>query len=171
MAPPAAPANIEATATSNSVTISWNTNRTVISYNVRFNGKVYSTSSTSITFSRLTPGTTYDYAVQARNIGGYGAYSAVQTIRTLVNKPAVPKNVSAVSSLSGVTITWDAVSGADNYDVQFDGQASRVAENQYKIYFDLQPGTEHTYCVRANNEGGSSAYSTLGRIKTKTSRL
>ena len=170
MAPPAAPANIEATATSNSVTISWNTNRTVISYNVRFNGKVYSTSSTSITFSRLTPGTTYDYAVQARNIGGYGAYSAVQTIRTLVNKPAVPKNVSAVSSLSGVTITWDAVSGADNYDVQFDGQASRVAENQYKIYFDLQPGTEHTYCVRANNEGGSSAYSTLGRIKTKTSR-
>ena len=167
---PVAPGSVTAVATSNSITISWRAEPNASGYDILFNKRVYSVNGTTKTFTSLSPNTNYTYQIRTRNAAGTSAYSTTYSIKTKIAPPAVPKNVSAVSSLSGVTITWDAVSGADNYDVQFDGQASRVAENQYKIYFDLQPGTEHTYCVRANNEGGSSAYSTLGRIKTKTSR-
>ncbi len=182
--PPATPTGVSATATLNSVTVKWNAVSGATGYTVLFNGTAYNVTGTTKTFTGLSSGVTYDYAVRASNAGGTSSYCAVRSIRTPRAVPATPTNVRAVAALNDVTVIWDAVENADNYDVNFDGTIypvsgiseamygarSQNAANTMMTLSGLKPGTEHSFCVRASNESGSSAYSPIGKIKTKISK-
>ena len=69
----------------------------------------------------LTPGTDYSYRVRAYIKDGskmiYSEYSEVLTVRTV---PEVPKNLkTGTGSGHGIVVEWDAVPGAEMYDVYY----------------------------------------------------
>jgi len=164
---PAVPANVSATATANSVTVSWTAVTGATGYEILFNGIIHTVpggTSTSRTITGLTPGTNYTYQVRAVNASGAGAYSSVRTISTLPNPPATPTNITAASTNNSATISWPAVSGATAYDVLFNGVVHRVTGTSIEIT-GLTPNTGYNYQVRAVNAGGQSTYSAARTVR------
>lgn len=163
--PPVTPTGVSASATYNSVTVTWNAVTVATGYDVVFNGKVYSTASTVITFSNLAANTSYTIQVRAKNSAGTSAYSALKSIKTPVQPPAVPGNVRATATGDSLTVSWNAVSGATSYDVLFNGSVYSVTATS-KTFSGLSAGTAYGYQVRAKNAGGASAYSASESIVT-----
>lgn len=180
------PADISATATAKTVTVSYSTVSGATSYDINFNGTIYRVPGTLGEFTELTPDTNYTYQVRANNSTGSGAYSQTETIRTLLDVPAVPSDVSATSTLNGVIVSWSPVTDAASYDVKFDDEVYHVegttrmftvlrnespnTGGASKVFSGLKPNTKHGYCVRANGEAGSSNYSPVKNILTKKSK-
>ena len=183
-----APLNVRATATTDSVTVSWNVAEGATGYDIKFNGTVYSVKETSRTFTGLEDEKEYTYAVCAKNDVVYSEYSNKASIMTLSAAPPVPTNVRAESTFNSVRVSWDSVEGAESYEVEFDGilhsvpgaaagkmriarkmRAARADSqgNNYIFFHNLRPNTQHTYCVRSRNSRKASKYSPLGYIRTK----
>lgn len=168
-APPAVPTGVSAVVERNTVTVKWNGSAGASGYDVLFNGKVYNTSSSyrSKLFTGLAYNTSYSYAVRAKNSVGSSAYSSTQAVRTPIAPPAVPDNIRASATLNSVLIIWNAVSTATSYDISFGSISYRVTGTS-KTITGLTPGTDYSYAVRANNAGGSGAYSSSRIIQTQT---
>ena len=64
---PAVPSGITKTATETSVTISWGKVTNATGYDIQFDGRTYSVTGTSKTFSSLTAGKTYNYQIRSKN--------------------------------------------------------------------------------------------------------
>lgn len=163
---PTVPTNVNATATVNSVTVSWNAVAGAESYIVLFNGKAHTVYTTSKTFTGLTSGASYTYEVCAKNISGTSAYSAVKTIKTVLTPPAMPANVKAIPKSREITLVWDITNGASSYDIMFNGKLSEGVKANVRTYVYLAPDTSYTYKVRAKNAAGVSAYSPLQSART-----
>ncbi|MBQ6888040.1 MAG: fibronectin type III domain-containing protein [Lachnospiraceae bacterium] len=165
IARPEVPANVNALAGPYAVKISWSVVRNATSYDVWFNGTVYNVNGLSKTIDGLTPSTSYTYKVLAKNSTGNSAYSATQTVKTLVKPPTMPTNVSATATTDSVTVKWSAVSGAAYYTVRFDDKTQKV--NGTSVTFTgLDSSTDYVYSVCASNAGGTSAYSVEKTIRT-----
>lgn len=162
---PAVPSNVEATATVNSVMISWDAVAGAARYMILFNGTAYDVSGTSRTFTGLMQNTNYSYSVRARNSAGMSDYSAEKTVRTLPYPPNVPTNITASATANSVTVNWNAQTDATSYDIIFGGTTYNVTSNS-KTITGLTQNTNYTYSVRANNAGGSSAYAYAKTITT-----
>lgn len=152
------PSNVNATATKNTVTVSWGAVAGATSYDVLFAGNVYSVTGTSNTFTELMAGTEYTYSVRAVNTFGVSVYSNGATIRTFPEPPGVPMEIGAFTTADSVEVMWNMVSGAISYDVLFDGKVSTVTGTSLKVN-GLMSNTDYAYRVRAKNESGSSDYS------------
>lgn len=124
---PSAPANVQSTSTS--YTVSWSKpSGTVSYYNVqeRVSGGSWSTiatnyASTSISRSGRSNNTTYQYRVQACNSYSWACSSYSSNNNAYVRlKPSTPGAANPTSSTStgNVTVSWSAVSGATYYNVQ-----------------------------------------------------
>jgi len=117
--PSTSPTGVTATATSNSVTISWNSVLNADEYYIYRSSssgwdKIGSSFTTSYTDTGLSANTTYTYNVAAHNNGGEGPSSASVTVTTTLATPTV--TVGTVTSNS-VTISWTSVTGATGYNV------------------------------------------------------
>lgn len=165
IAPLAVPAYVNATATTNTVTVSWGSVYEAASYDLLFNGTTYNLTGTSNTFTGLVRGANYTYAVRARNALTASPYSVTQTIRTTPYPPAMPANVSASATSDSVTVNWYAVSGATSYHLIFNG-TTYYQTGLSKKFTGLESNTSYPFSVRANNEGGSSAYTPSKTVKT-----
>ena len=167
IAPPGSPANIIATATDKTITISWDASVGAIGYEVEVDGTVVNTdTATRYTHVGLNPGTPHTYRVRARNAGGPGNWSAPITKSTLPASPDIPVNLNTVPLSTSVTITWNNVSGATGYDIEVDGVLVNNGPNTNYIHNSLTPGTHHSYRVRSINPGGKSEWS--GYVNTTT---
>jgi hypothetical protein len=80
--------------------------------------RIASTVAPTVTYTDSTSvsGTTYDYYVTATNPGGESGASNVETITALVVDQVTGLSINLVDN-TGV-LTWDAVSGADGYEVE-----------------------------------------------------
>jgi hypothetical protein len=153
------------------VTISWGAVEFATSYDIAVDSTgnvVGNTSSLSYDYS---PGNSnsHNYYVRAKNASCTGSWSSpfagidgVSTIGGTTITSVVDKDNCA---LSGVTISWGAVSGATSYDIAFDS-TSNIVGNTSLTSYDYSPGDKstHNYYVRgkdANSCPGawSSAYS------------
>ncbi len=177
MAPPEKPANVQATATTDSVTVSWGSVSRADGYRLRFNGATQSVTGTSKTVTGLEPDTDYEYSVCAYNAGGNSAYTARKTITTVAVGPAVPSDVTAQTGFNSVIVSFPPVADAADYDITFDGTVYHVSGEDpvaagriCKVFSGLRPNTEHTYRARANNAEGSSRYSAPGSVRTDISK-
>ena len=177
MAPPEMPKNVQATATTDSVTVSWGSVSRATGYRLRFNGATQSVTGTSKTVTGLEPDTDYEYSVCAYNAGGNSAYTARKTVTTVAVGPAVPSDVTTRTGFNSVIVSFPPVVDAADYDITFDGTAHHVSGTEStaagricKVFSGLQPNTEHTYCARANNAEGSSRYSAQGNVRTDISK-
>lgn len=177
MAPPEKPANVQATATTDSVTVSWGSVSRADGYRLRFNGATQNVTGTSKTVTGLEPDTDYEYSVCAYNAGGNSAYTARKTITTVAVGPAVPSDVTARIGFNSVIVSFPPVADAADYDITFDGTVYHVSGEDSvaagricKVFSGLRPNTEHTYHARANNAEGSSRYSAPGSVRTDISK-
>lgn len=127
---------------------------------------------TSATITGLTNGTEYFVFVRSQNANGNSEFSNnapdpnPSAVPTAGPPGATPANVSVSSQPERLTVSWDAVDGATEYDVAYnttDDSASAtviadVADTSATI-LNLTPGTDYYVFVRASNIAGDGPYS------------
>jgi subtilisin family serine protease len=85
--------------------------------------------------------------------------------------PSVPQGLTATNiTHNSFTLNWNSVNGASSYDVQIrlkegNWESFNLAENSYS-YTEAIPETIYEFRVRANNEVGSSAYTSIQSVTT-----
>lgn len=86
---------------------------------------------------------------------------------------AVPENFTVADEHSAMLVLhWDAVSEADSYEIERDGQIISYYDIQIGgVDGDLEPGTAYQYRVRAKKGSQSSPWSTAITAQTDTASL
>ena len=124
-------------------------------------------STDSYTVTGLTSGTTYTFAVRAKNVGGNGAAATV----TAATLPAAPTNLLPVPGDREVTLSWTNPGGdtITSHEVSTDGGTTfsdipNSAHGQTNATGYTVPGldnhTEYTFKLRARNNSGPGRAST-----------
>ncbi len=121
---------------------------------------------TSFTDKNVKNGKTYIYTVKAYSGSSSSSYYSGIEIKRL----ARPELVSAKSSKSGITVVWEATSGASGYYVYRktgNGSWSRIAKvsgNGTVKYLDktAKKGVTYTYTVRAYSGSSASSFYSAG---------
>ncbi len=130
--------------------------------------KTYTLSCTGTSYEvgGLANGKSYGFLVQAKLDGAWSSFDSSDLVSATPWDPSSPKNVKASASGSGeVTLTWDAVDGADAYAVAeyVDGGyrtfTTSCSSTSYKVS-DLSNGKKHGFLVQARVGGKWSAVST-----------
>lgn len=160
--PPEMPANVRAGAAANSVTISWSAAARAAGYDVYLGGKVYDATGTETTITGLSSNASYTYQVRAKNPGGTSAYTVSQRITTML---AIPQIINLTVNMYSITAKWISVSGANRYEVLFNGTTS-IIYGTSKTFLDLTPGTNYTFAIRALSASNSSEYSEMQTLRT-----
>jgi chitodextrinase len=178
---PSAPSNLAASnVASTSVTLYWGAstdNVGVIAYDVyRDAALVVSVQGSTATVTALDPRTTYTFTVRARDAAGNVSTPSMPLTRAgsccgTPNPPSVPANVTASKvTYTGVTLSWTASTdevGMGEYEL-FEGGViiGRTKSTLYEVT-GLQPGTTHTFTVRAvNTQSMHSAESSPVTVRT-----
>ena len=177
---PNAVTGFKASATSDSVALSWNAVSGADSYQIDIfkNGAwtyLTKTSGTSYTHKGLLANTNYQYRIFAFSKSAYSA-SVKLTATTMAaissTKPSAVSNFSATSTADTITLTWRKVSGADSYqiDVYQNGKWSYVAKTastSYTVTQGLTPGKTYQFRIFAFN-GEAYSPSVSVKVTTKT---
>ena len=155
------PINIMATPSAISVDLSWETAAGATGYEIyRDNIKVGTTAANTYTDTGLTAGKTYVYNIKAYNETGN---ESVLSEPLMVSTPAlqlnIPGNVSAAATDRTLTVSFDAVEGAESYDIFINGDITNTAQNRF-VFNELSPNTLYSIKVRAVNAGGCGEWST-----------
>ncbi|EMS71714.1 fibronectin type III domain-containing protein [Ruminiclostridium cellobioparum] len=167
VAPPGSPANIIATATDRTITVSWDAVNGAIGYDIEADGiTIDNGTSTTYTHRNLNSGTPHKYKVRAKNAGGPGNWSAEISKSTLPASPDIPQNLNTIPLSTSVTVTWNSVPGATGYDIEVDGVLVNNGPSTGYIHNSLAPGTHHSYRVRSINPGGKSEWSSYVNTTT-----
>ena len=164
---------LKATAGTNSVSLSWSavTCSTYYVYRKTANGsysRLTSLSGTSYVDSSVASGTTYTYTVRAfaGMKEGKGQEVTVTTGGAVtVPVPGTPTNLSASAGDTTVTLSWNSVSGATNYQIcrYENGNYTQVATTTQTSYTisNLTNGTRVGFAVKAGNTSGWSGASNV----------
>jgi len=172
---PAAPTGLTKTAaTSNSISLSWNTVTGATGYYIYrstsstgpFTTPVgtLTTNTTSYTDTSPTANTTYYYKVAANNTNGTGDQSTYVSIVTML---AIPTGLTTMpGSSTSITLSWNAVTGATEYYIYRsteDSNYSKLDTGSLTTTSYTNTGiTENTtyyYKVSAYNSNGESSHS------------
>ncbi len=167
------PTGLTSSATTNTfATVNWGAVASALSYDVDYKAAAsgtwtnVATGTTALTvnLSGLTQGTLYDWRVRATCSGGSGSYVQAQFTTTAPCTAPSGLASSAITS-SAATVSWGAVSGANNYDVDYKTNASGTWTNAVTGTIatsinlsGLAASTLYDWRVRANCASGSSAY-------------
>ncbi len=149
----ATPANVKASASVSTVTLSWDKVSEAAGYEIcDGNGKKLATvTANSYTASGLATNTAYSFKVRAYiKIGDKTYYSGYSSAISASTSFASPKNVKASASVSTVTLTWDKVSSATGYEI-YDGNGKKlgtVTANSFTVK-GLATNTAYSFKVRA----------------------
>jgi chitodextrinase len=156
--PLTAPTDLSQTnVTASSATLSWNAVADADSYNVRLNdGGLIPVASNVYQAIGLTPGTVYNWVVQAVRGDDLGPWSAMMSFVTEGggddggdDNVAIPANLRTTGiSTSSATLSWDAVTGATGYEVRFGGETHALLGTTYPVT-GLEMGATYTWTVRA----------------------
>lgn len=188
-APPAAPTNLAATATSSStIALAWNDNstnetgfkveRAPLATGIYAQVGAPAAGATSYNDPGLAASTTYLYRVRATNAAGDSAYSNTATATTQAPAPpAAPSNLTAAAtSSSAITLAWNdnsnnetgfKVERATSATGPFAQVGTPAAGTTSHSDGGLLPATTYYYRVRATNAGGDSAYSNIASAITQ----
>ena len=159
---PAAPSGLTATATSDSITLSWTAVTGATSYEIKRSGSAdvaMVSSSASYAFTGLTASTGYTVYVRAWNSGGASEWSSLAA----TTAPLPPDGLDATATDTGITLSWTAVTGATSYEVKQGAidTATAASSTTSHAFTGLTANTEYTLYVRSKNSGGTSEWSSL----------
>ena len=176
---PSVPSGLTATnVTQTTFTIEWNSVNGATSYDLQVREQggswtSYNTTAVTYDYSGATAGTTYEFQVRANNDAGSSGYSATASVTTeeAPTAPDTPVGLSASAiTYNSMTISWDATSDADDYDLQVRPNGGTwTTINQIGTSYDytsLSAETTYEFRVRANNNIGSSDYTAVVNATT-----
>lgn len=121
----------------------------------------------------LTASTRYYYRVRGENTTGDGPWRTVSAVTqaTPINAPGVPVATLSFTVLRSVDVSWDAISGADTYDIQVSTSSAFPVGTETrnetgltgtsKRITALTSGTTYYVRMRSVNAGGNSAWSAV----------
>jgi hypothetical protein len=160
--------------TNTAATVSWTAVSGAVSYDVDYKAAssgtwinaATGTTSTSVNLSGLTQGTLYDWRVRTNCATESSAYAQAQFTTTAPCNAPTGLTSSAITS-SSATVSWGAVSGASNYDVDYklnsSGTWTNAATGTTSTSVNLSGLTAsslYDWRVKANcGASGSSGYS------------
>ncbi|QJD80222.1 fibronectin type III domain-containing protein [Spirosoma rhododendri] len=176
--PPAAPARLTATATSNTqIDLAWadlSDNETGFEIERSIDGTTFTkiadlgANVTTYQNTGLTPNTRYYYRIRAKNAVGLSAYSAVADATTPDVPPAAPARLTATAtSPTQVALAWaDLSNNESSFQLERSSSATgtftKVADiaANATTYTDnnLTDATQYCYRIRAINAAGPSGY-------------
>jgi chitodextrinase len=179
--PPSAPTNLTAAnITINSVDLSWTAstdNVGVTGYDVYQDGSlIASVTTTSHSVTGLASGTTFAFAVQAKDAAGnLSAFSTTVNVTTETpdtTPPSVPTGlVASAITQTSLTLAWDASTdnvGVTGYDVYQDGSLITSVTGTSTNISGLTAGTTYAYTVTAKDAAGNiSAASAVLNVTTE----
>lgn len=125
------------------------------------------TFATSVSLTGMTQGTLYDWRVRANCAEGSGNYIAAQFTTTAPATCGTVLNLTSSNiSSTGATVSWDALTGANNYDVEYKivtdlnwTNPPTTTTSTTVTWSGLVPATTYEWRVRANCPGATGAYS------------
>jgi lysophospholipase L1-like esterase len=166
---------VKSNVTTSGVSLTWNAASRAASYVVEYRASagiwqtLTTTMLTSAATAALSPSTSYEFRVYARNVGGNGPVSAVVSATTLDPTP-IPGQVTGLAksdaSNSSVSLTWTAVSGAASYKVESKLASSSTwtstttTTNAAKVT-GLLESTSYNFRVSGVNESGTGPTSSV----------
>ena len=124
--------------TNTSATVSWTAVASAVSYDVDYKlsssstwiNAATATSATAVSITGLAQGTVYDWRVRATCSGGNGNYISAQFTTTSPATCDAPTGLASSSVTSNsAAVSWTAVSGAANYDVDYKLNSSSTWTN------------------------------------------
>ncbi len=153
------PANFKANEDGSSASLSWDTVKDAIKYELERNNETIDyVSETSYIDNGISQNETYTYRIRAISETEVSEWTSPIEMR-LYNL-STPKNVTADSDETSISISWDSVNGATAYDVEFDGFTETISATTYSA-INLSPGSQYKIRVMARDEnGGTSNWST-----------
>jgi hypothetical protein len=170
VAVPAQPAAVNAgpgACGTNKIDLNWSAVAGATGYDIQIDGGNWNNINnvTMYTHNNLQPGSSHTYSIRARNASGFGpsrASNPSPVVAPAVCPPGVPPQPAAVNAGPGacgtnkIDLNWSAVPGATGYDIQIDGgNWNNINNVTMYTHNNLQPGSQHTYNVRAWNGVGA----------------
>lgn len=160
---PATVTGLKATATHNSVTLTWSKAAGANLYKVyEYNSakKTYkhlgNTTATKYTISSLKPVTTYSYVVKScKKVDKKETYGALSSVVTVKTKPAQVTGLKATATDYAVTLTWSKAAGAAGYNVySYDASSKKYTKvtsttGTKTVIYNLALNKTYNYCVEA----------------------
>ena len=156
------PTDVGALVSNTSLTFYWDSSLNATSYDIEVDGVPYmGITNTYYPYDNLTPGTEHTFKVKAKNANAESNWSPLLTIWTLLDTPI---NLNATVSDSMITLTWDSVANATEYEVEVDEVVGNFVTNNS---FQQSPAIPHTYRVKAKNDSTESDWSNLLSVDTQ----
>ncbi|CAG7658647.1 hypothetical protein PAECIP111802_07110 [Paenibacillus allorhizosphaerae] len=151
------PANFQANAIDRTVTVTWDTVPGALGYELEVDGSIIDLgTATKYEHADLMADTTHSYRVRARNEQGVGDWTS---LISLTVQSEVPTNLKAASTARSITLSWDRVPGALNYEIEADNTVIANVTETVFTHYQLEPNTGHSYRVRATLPGGPRPWS------------
>jgi hypothetical protein len=159
--------------TASSATVSWTAlsgaNNNDVDYKLNSSGTwinaVTATTSTSRSISGLNGSSLYDWRVRANCTGATGAYATAQFTTLTPTCGTVTGLSSSAITTSSATVSWSALSGANNYDVDYKLNSSGTWINTVtattstsRSISGLTASSLYDWRVRANCTGATGSY-------------
>ncbi|MEO6404039.1 MAG: fibronectin type III domain-containing protein [Ferruginibacter sp.] len=165
---------VSSSITTTGATVNWAALSGAISYDVDYKlttsgswtNAASATTNLSVTISGLSSGTLYDWRVRANCSGATGSYTADQFATTATPTcGTVTGLISSAITSSSATLSFDALSGANDYDVDYKLNSSsnwvNAATSTTSTSINLSgltPGSLYDWRVRANCTGATGSY-------------
>lgn len=156
------PSKVTAKQTANTITLNWTKCSGATGYRIYYKSgsawkvAVSSTAATTHTFKNLKAGAKYIFAVRPYIKNGSTVIWSDYTTYTAATNPATVTAKASSPSKGKISLSWNAVNGADGYQVYY-----KTGNGSYKLYktvgsgakslsfSNLKSGTKYTFAVRA----------------------
>ena len=133
--------------------------------------KIADTASTSYTWTGAKKDTKYTFTVRCITSDGKSYLSSYDSVGVGLSYLSAPKLTSATSGNTGAVISWEKVSGAENYRVYYKTASSgwtKITDTTSTSYTwtGAKGGTNYTFTVRCTTADGKtymSGYDTTGK--------
>ncbi len=161
--------DLKGVASENSIRLSWDSTGSSATYEVETNSGVVITpkSTNALEVYGLESSKSYTYRVRAKLDNDYGPWSEMITVKTSAPYLMAPTHVQYTKTNRTITIQWDALSGAKNYEVDVDGEIIPLQKELSYTVEGLSPNSSHIIRVRGVNADGFGEWS-LWQIEKTT---
>jgi hypothetical protein len=108
----------------------------------------------------------HTYKVRAKNVAGFSAWSKAVSQIPQTGGSTAPTGVMAKSLTNSIQMLWKPIPDASSYDIEVDEAIVQGITDTYYTHSGLQPGTQHSYRVRAVTNGVQSEWGNTAVVMT-----
>lgn len=165
---PKVPSQLKATTQGQSIILYWDSVENATNYHITRDGKMIASGLKTCNYEdrNLLPEQNYTYRVYAANDEGFGVYSNTLVKKTLGFVPLIPNGICYDIKETSITISWNNLENITGYEIEIDGQIINVGAELNYHHNGVEPGSFHTYRLRARNMNGRSMWSDIQTIKS-----